>query len=270
MCWNVRRALGMAIVSVVVLGATGVLGACASDAAEPSPPALTLPSRSRRDSGADAKSAVLVPADAAPSDTASSPDPFCSEPGLVLCFTFDSAVENLVATTPKLVPSQVIGLSLVDGKKNKAARLDTGSAVTFDYSPLLEMQSATIEAWVNRDFATFAEDTVFDDDQRFVMTVEADGTLRCNTTTASARGGQVGIEQWVHVACVFDGVNIEAHVAGAVVATAPGTIGVSSTAGAAIGDNSPNGGQGFAGELDSLRVWNVARSAAQISAAARN
>jgi hypothetical protein len=257
--------MGTAILAVVVS-----VGACSADTPD-EPPAIGLPSRSRTDGGsADARSNVLEPIDAAALDSGPPPDPFCAEPGLVLCFTFDNAVENLAPTMPKLVPAQVIGFSLVNGKSGKAARLDTGSAVTFDYSPLLEMPAATVEAWINRDLATFAQDTVFDDDQRFAMTIEADGTLRCNTTTAAARGGKLGIEQWTHVACVFDGATIEAYVGGAEVASVAGTIGVSDTAGAAIGDNWPSGGEGFAGELDSLRVWNVARSAAQISAAARN
>jgi hypothetical protein len=266
-----RHSTGTAIFAIVVsVASVSSIGACSSDPPD-APSAVGLPSRSRRDSGSeDAKSNVLEPVDAAAIDSGPPPDPFCAEPGLVLCFTFDNAVENQVAATPKLVPAQVIGFSLVDGKKNKAARLDTGSAVTFDYSPLLEMQTASVEAWVNRDLATFADDTVFDDDERFAMSIEADGTLRCNTSTAAARGGKVGIEQWSHVACVFDGATIKAYVDGAEVASAPGTIGISKTAGAAIGDNSPNGGEGFAGEIDSFRVWNTARSATQISAAAQN
>jgi hypothetical protein len=256
----------MAIVAIAVLAAA----ACGEEK-EPVPPSIGLPSRSPRgDAGADARSNILEPADTGPIDTGPPPDPFCSESGLVLCFTFDDAVENLAVTTPKLVPSNVIDVSLVGGKKNKAARFDTGSAITFDYAPLLEMQAATVEAWVNRDLATFANDTVFDDDQRFAMTVEADGTLRCKAASAMARGGKVGIEQWVHVACVFDGTNIEAYVGGTEVASVAGAIGVSSTAAAAIGDDSPSGGEGFAGELDSLRVFNVARTPAQISAAAQN
>lgn len=266
---SVRRVAAMAILGIVVAAATLSAAACSSDP-PPDPPALSLPSRTKKDAGNNDASNVLTAADTGPADTGPPPDPFCNEPGLVLCFTFDNAVENLVPSATKLTPSNILGFELVDGKKNKAARLDTGSIVTFAYSPLLEMSAASVEAWVNRDLTTFAEDTVFDDDQRYAMTIEADGTLRCNTTTAAARGGNIGLEQWMHVACVFDGASITAYVNGAAVATVPGTIGVSSTAGAAIGDGYPSGGEGFAGEIDSFRVWNVARSAAQISAAAQN
>lgn len=270
MTGSVRRVAATAIVAIVVSAA--VVGAAASSVAcgadeTPPPPSLYLPSRAR-DAAVD-RSTVLEPAETGAIDTGPPVDPFCFENGIVLCFTFDAAVENL-APEPALTPSKVIGFDLVDGKKNKAARLDTGSVVAFDYAPALEMQAATVEAWVNRDLATFAEDTVFDDDQRFAVTIEADGTLRCNTTTGSARGGNIEVEQWKHIACVFDGATIKAYVDGAEVGSGAGAIGVSSTANASIGDGSPTGGEGFAGEIDSFRVFNVARSAAQISAAAQN
>jgi hypothetical protein len=259
-----RRALGTAIFAIAALAA------CAEEKPDDSP-AIGLPSRSRRDAAADATSNVLEPVDSGPIDSGPPPDLFCYEPGLVLCFTFDDAIANLVATTPKLEPSQILDVTIADtGKKKKAAHFDTGSAITFTYASLLEMQAATVETWVNRDLVTFGNDTVFDDDARFAMTIEQDGVLRCTTPTATARGGKVDVETWAHVACVFDGTTIKAYVNGAEVASAAGVIGTSSTTGAAIGHDAPSGGEGFAGELDSFRVFNLARGAAQISAAAQN
>lgn len=261
---RLRHVAGTTIVAIVVLAAA----ACGEDAKEP-PSALGLPTRSRRsDAGSDAASNVLAPADGAAADTGPPPDLFCYEPDLVLCFPFEDAVENRVATTPKLAPSQVDGVTFASGKTKRAAHFETASVISFAPSPLLEMQAATVEAWVNRDLLSFGNDTVFDDDARFAMTIENDGTLRCNTAGLNARGGNVDVETWVHVACVFDGATIKAYVSGNEVASIAGTIGTSTTTGAAIGDSAPNGGDGFTGEIDSLRVFKVARSAAQISAAA--
>jgi hypothetical protein len=266
---RVRRTVRTAIGKIVVLA---LAAAAACSATPPDPPsALGLPSRSRRNTGAeDAGPNVLEPIDSGPIDTGPPPDPFCLEPGLVLCFTFDAAVENLVATSPKLTPAKVGEVTLVDGKKDMAAQFGVGSTLTFDHSPQLEMQAATIETWVNLDLASIGNDTIFDDDARFTMTIESDGTLRCNTPSATARGGKITVETWTHIACVFDGTAIEAYVDGVEVASVAGVVGSSSTTGAAIGDDAPDGGDGFTGELDSLRVFAVARSAAQISASAQN
>lgn len=262
---RVRRFGRTAIATIVVLA-----GACTAEP-PPSPSGPSLPPRSRRDaSDDDASVNVLEPADTGPIDSGPPPDLFCLEPGLVLCFTFDTGIQNLVATTPKIPPGTLENITLVDGKKKTAAQFGVGSIFTFAPSPLLEMQTATVEALVNLDLASVGNDTIFDNDARFTMTIEADGTLRCATPTANARGGKITVEVWTHIACVFDGANIKAYVAGAEVGSAAGTIGASSTTGARLGDDAPDGGEGFTGELDDLRVFNVARSAAQISAAAQN
>lgn len=271
---RVRRFGRTAIAAIVVLAGVataGTVGAACTAEPPPAPSGSSLPSRSRRDASSDdAAAKVLEPADTGPIDSGPPPDLFCLEPGLVLCFTFDTGIQNLVATSPKVPPAILENITLVDGKKKTAAQFGGGSIFTFDPSPLLEMQAATVEALVNLDLASVGNDTIFDNDARFTMTIEGDGTLRCATPTANARGGKITVEIWTHVACVFDGANIKAYVGGVEVGSAAGTLGASSTTGAALGDDPPDGGAGFTGELDDLRVFNVARSAAQISAAAQN
>jgi hypothetical protein len=264
MTGNVRCVASTTIALVVVLAAAG---ACSGTQNESDPTGVLLPSRSPRDAAPNAAD-VLVPADTGPLDTGPPPDPFCLETGLVLCFTFDNAVENLVPGTQKLVPAKVVEVTLVSGKKSQAAQFDTGSVITFDYAPILEMQAATVESWVNHGLTAVGDDTIFDNDARFAMTIEQDGTLRCNTKGATVRGGNVPIEIWTHLACVFDGTAIKGYVNGVEVSSGAGAIGVSNTAGAAIGDNSEAGGEAFTGELDSLRVFSTARTAAEIAASA--
>lgn len=271
MTLRVRRATRTAIATIVVLAAAAAAAVACTAEPPPPPPTPALPPRSHRDAAVeDGPSNVLEPADTGPVDTGPPPDLFCLEPGLVLCFTFDTGIQNLVATSPKVAPGPLDDVTLVSGKKDMAARFGAGSVFRFDPSPLLEMQTATVEAWVDVDLAAVGNDTVFDDDGRFTMTIESDGTLRCATSTANARGGKINVEIWTHVACVFDGASIKAYVGGAEVASAPGTVASPPSTGAAIGDDAPDGGEGFTGEIDSLRLFNVARSAAEISASAQN
>jgi hypothetical protein len=69
------------------------------------------------------------------------------------------------------------------------------------------------------------------------------------------------------VACVIDGTNGHVYLGGVEQSAAGGVIGASPASGAAIGGNAPSG-EPFIGAIDSFRVFRVARSAAQIAAAA--
>ena len=73
---------------------------------------------------------------------------------------------------------------------------------------------------------------------------------------------------WTHVACSFDGTVLRIYVNGAVAAfeSGSGSVTTAGTNGLAIGSNSPSG-DNFAGLIDDLRIWRIARTAAQICAA---
>ena len=61
---------------------------------------------------------------------------------------------------------------------------------------------------------------------------------------------------------------LHAYLDGVDVGSGPGAIGSAPTLGAAVGGNSPDG-EGFLGLIDSMRVFRVARTAAEISATAK-
>lgn len=259
-----RVALGTAVVAyAAVLGAA----ACGSDPDSPDLPEINLPSRTR-DAGSD-RGGVLEPVDSGtePIDAGPPPDPFCTEPDLVLCYAFEG---SLVDGSPNaLVAATSNGVTFAAGKKGQALKLDESTEIRFGFSDAFNVKAATVEAWVYRDPISFADDTVFDADARFAMTVEQDGTLRCNTSLAISRGGKVPIAQWVHVACTFDGAKITNYVGGVATGSAPSALAADPAAGAAIGDNSPEGGEQLLGMIDSLRVFSIARTPAQIAAAAK-
>jgi Concanavalin A-like lectin/glucanases superfamily/F5/8 type C domain len=75
--------------------------------------------------------------------------------------------------------------------------------------------------------------------------------------------------QWHHVACTYDGVNINLYVDGQLdnALAATGAV-AANTSDMEIGRNIDGGGtQPFIGNIDEVRIWNVARTPAQILAA---
>lgn len=94
-----------------------------------------------------------------------------------------------------------------------------------------------------------------------------ENTVQC-VMSLSVTAPQVPVNQFTHVACTYDGTTISLYINGALVATASGgaALGAGNSNGVVIGGNSPNGDQ-LIGTIDQLRVWNTARTAAQVCVA---
>ena len=92
------------------------------------------------------------------------------------------------------------------------------------------------------------------------MFVEPGGALRCLDLGASVtESGALTVGTWTHVAYTHDG---QRRV------TAPGAaLETGNDTGTSIGGNSPSGDP-FVGRIDELRIWNRARTAAEVCAAA--
>jgi hypothetical protein len=195
----------------------------------------------------------------------------CAAPGLVACLTFEDAVTDAKG---KLVPSEVTGVTYVAGKTGKGARLGItsgGSRVRFMASDSLATAETTVEAWVKLD-PTFGEEaTIFHAAQRWVMTIEADRTLLCGSPGGAARGHQVTLDKWVHIACVFGGGSVKAYVdgaAGQVTGSFTGMPPASPTL-AELGSDPPDGTRPFFGAIDTLRIFSTPRTPTQIATAAK-
>ena len=110
-------------------------------------------------------------------------------------------------------------------------------------------------------------DTTFVDPTGRPVPLLPDGTLQC-AGGVLVTGGPVPVAVWTHVACVFDGQRAMAYVGGVLKNTAFGSPGLIPTPEpAALGGNAPSG-EPFVGAIDSLRIFKVARTAAQIAATA--
>jgi hypothetical protein len=208
-----------------------------------------------------------------PPPTDAAPDAFvmtqnaqlCNTSDLILCFAFEGMVTNAVPAGPQ---PTAMGVTFAPGKVGMGGQFTTASAVRFAASPSLEVSTATIEAWVklapNPNPAS--DGVIFDDDNRASLTILPDGTVLCKPNAAVV-SAKIQADQWTHVACVFDGAKAHVYVAGTELGAGAGTIKSSPTSTAAIGGNAPSG-EPFVGVIDSLRVFRVARTPAQIAAAA--
>lgn len=89
------------------------------------------------------------------------------------------------------------------------------------------------------------------------------------STTLQATTGNLSANSWYHVAATYDGSNMRIFLNGAQIASTPktGSLTTNPAVQAWIGDNPPtNGVRSWKGEIDEVRIWNTARTQAQIQA----
>ena len=216
----------------------------------------------RSDAGAGAG-----PSDASTgaADGASTTPVLCTASDLVLCFPFENSVTDKGPNA--IAPAQSTNVTFVLGKDGRAAVFDATSAVRFGGNAAFDVTNATVEAWIKRTANPGGDGVIFDADGRFSLTLEPDGDVKCKTGNADVVAGKVTADVWAHVACTFDGAKLRVYIDGSLKDTDNGSIGSSPGSGAAIGGNAP-AGEPFLGAIDSLRVFKVARTAAEIAAAA--
>lgn len=228
---------------------------------------VPLPDRSTLDAGADVETSP-APISSPATDAAKPASTTCQASSLVACLRFEGNTN--VEGTQGLAPSESSGVTFVPGKEDLAAKLDSTSAIRFAPNPIFDLPSgsATIEAWIRRE-ATGADAVVFDDDERFSLTISAAGRVWCKSSGGAVVGAtDVPTSAWAHVACVSDGDTLRAYLNGVEDASGAGAIASRPAAAAALGGNAPSG-EPFVGLIDSFRLFKVARTPAEIAAAAK-
>jgi hypothetical protein len=252
---------------LAALPIVAIAAACGSAASDPADDGIALPERTViDDAGRDARVVDGGPgaSDAAVDADASPAPKLCGEPDLLLCFSFEGEVKD---GSPNAFAPGTQGITFTAGKAGQAVVLTSTSFIRFATAPLLTAPVTTVEAWV-RPAQVLAESVIFDADERYAMSALPDGSLQCNTTNVIVKGGLLPLGAWTHVACVYDGTKVRVYVGGALQNVADGSNGlVPVSMAAAVGGNAPTG-QPFVGAIDSFRVFKVARTAAQIAAAA--
>lgn len=202
--------------------------------------------------------------DAAAADAGADP---CASPDLVGCFTFEGATLEDRSPT-KLAP--VVVQDLVFGVGHSGQGLDVGPATNLRFAPsaAFNLAAVTVEAFVKVAALPGGDEVIFDADDRYGMLLQPSGAIRCNGSGDPVAGGTVTVGKWVHVACVWGGGAIRVYIDGALAVMGGGGTGNGSGQ-EAIGGDAPSGNDRFAGSIDTMRIFKVVRTPAEMAEAAK-
>jgi hypothetical protein len=185
---------------------------------------------------------------------------------LIACYPLDGDVLDHSAGDNDAIGSAI---SFVPGIDGDAVQTTVASRIDLT-APNLDTTQLTVEAWVRTGAPMPEEQLVFDHDSHWALGI-IDGAVQCIIGAGSNRSTrQLTPGVWTHIACTHDGTDSTVWIDGQVAATMttgpyPPGVGASAIAG-----NAPisNPQAPFVGTVDRVRVWNVARTAAELCAAA--
>jgi hypothetical protein len=129
---------------------------------------------------------------------------------------------------------------------------------------------ATVEAWVYRT-ATGSLHTIignYEGSYPFLLRIDGDRiTLFVNSSSMATGATTLAINTWYHLAGTYDGTNLKVYVNGVLDGTTAcsGNF-ISTTSELKIGGGLSNNTEYFPGSISDVRLWSVARTAAEISA----
>lgn len=200
---------------------------------------------------------------------------FCQQPGLVAAYSFDEGSGSSVSDTSGKGNAGSIGTATwsTTGRFGKALVFNgSTSMVTIPHSPSLNLTTGmTLEAWVNPSVVKPAwVDVIYKHDDRFYLEASSTNGSRPvgGAPTASGRSeafapSALTPNVWTHLALTYDGSRLRLYVNGTEVSSVArsGAI-LTSTSAVTIGGDPY--GQHFTGMIDEVRIYSVARTAAEI------
>lgn len=218
------------------------------------------------DAMADAPNAMVDAAMAMPD--AMTVAPFCdpSDASLVACYAFEGNLAD--GSGQNHTPSTAVNTSFAAGKVGNGLVIGNTTEVDVPDSPAFDVAAVTIEAWVKPNLGAFptGRGGVLDCNNQYGMFVLATGLVTCTASSSVTSPMPIASGSWSHVACTENGTTVALYVNGSLVASGPaGTLPTSATTGFTLGGNNPpGGGDPLVGMLDQVRLFKVARTAAQI------
>ena len=214
----------------------------------------------------DAVDAVDAPADAVDARAIDAAPAFCdpSDATLIACYEFENTTTD--ASGHSLDASST-GVTYVAGHRGQAAHADGTTQMNVAENALLDPQAITIEAWIRAPLpATGTRAGIIDNQNEWGFFLQPGGQLQGVNLTSAA---QVPASTWTHVALTYDGTTCH-YVNGVQVGATGGGGSPLSNAGvdgiSIAADNPPGAGSPLDGDIDELRIYSVARTAAQIAA----
>jgi hypothetical protein len=210
--------------------------------------------------------------------------PFCdrSKATILACYEFENNTTNgsqyMLTTTPTgaTFKESMMGLG-------QALSLARDSNVQIAETVSLDLQSFTVEAWLNPSFFSGQNLSVVNNGGQYGIFVDPSNAAFCAkvtpaqppnppvlVTTHAPAVMALRTGQWTHVACVYDGTNLTVYVDGANANedTTGGAVVTTAMGGTGIGSQTPTQAQEnhYVGLIDNLRIWSVPRTGAQICA----
>jgi hypothetical protein len=211
--------------------------------------------------------------DAAIDGSVVGPRPFCdpTDPHLVVCYQFEG---NTRDGSPHHLDATMTNVSFVPGMVGQAMQFGDTSAADVNNNSLFDVTKLTLEAWIKPSQlpSNGNRADVVDVNSQYALFLRSDGKLTCvlvNIATLTTTTAPIITNQWVHVACTYDGAAAKLYVNGVALETAAGSgaIGTNGTTGLSLAADNPNGSGGqLIGLIDEVRLLDAGRTAEQICA----
>jgi hypothetical protein len=233
------------------LALVATLAACSF---HPNPQAVARDGAVDLDVGGGSDAAFTV--DAAP--------PFCdpTDTTLIACYELEGTTND--ASGHDLNASST-GVTYVTGKLGMAAYADGSTQMNVAETPYFDPAALTIEAWIKAPIPATGRAGIVDNQGQWGFFLQPGGALQGLGLTSTAN---VPDGVWTHVAETYDG-TVRHYVNGVQVGElgGGGALPTTGTDGISIAaDNPPGAGSPLDGDIDQLRIYSVARTAAQIAA----
>jgi hypothetical protein len=194
------------------------------------------------------------------------PPPFCdpTDQTLLACFRFDGDTNDASGKSNDVTPTNV---TFGEGVVGQAGDFKPGSQIAIADAPHWDIPEYTVELWYYQRSYGSNRMGLFDSDGRVGLFIHGQGDLRCLRGSATANKMDMPLNTWIHAACVFGSGKLRLYVDGAMALEVDAEPPMPNDMLNTIGSNAPNG-DSLDGLIDDVRVWNVARSASEICAAA--
>ena len=184
---------------------------------------------------------------------------------LIACYELEGNAQD---GSPNRLDATISGVTFGAGEMGLAAQVDAGSILGIAESALLDPPAVTMEAWIypTQLPAVGTRAGIVDNNNQYGFFLHPGGELQCIGLQAAAN---VQAGTWTHVACTYDGTT-RIYAGGVQVDMTAGSgapLDPGGTTGTSIAGNNPSG-EPLVGAIDQIRIFQIARTASQICAAA--